>query len=426
MILYQMIELLATLIECLIGLLLVSGLVTNQKVEWKRLCITAVAISLVVLGCNQIKLLSFAGVMAGVIGIAVGAKLLCNVKFWDCFIFSVAYVLLILIVDFFNMSIWGSALKNDQFGVYVAGDYSVWRVWHIISAKATMIVLYFFVFRKFVIKIQLWKRKLWIGVTALSLIVFYLGRLTIRESNEQQLLIWSFLILILLFGWYCGTVYLQYEASRRELQFAEERNQMLADNYAHMIHQYRNMQIRNHDIRNHYLVLQELVKTGAYDRAERYIDELEAEKKDAPARVRTGIPVLDILLEYKQNEAMRENIHFEVISDQIQLELTEQEVTALFGNAVDNAMEACRRMKTGARWIRIVIRNVNEMTFIKVSNSFEDMPEMKDKKLLSSKSGGKEYGWGMTSMQVIVDRYGGTMEADFENHQFTLVIGFYC
>lgn len=176
---------------------------------------------------------------------------------------------------------------------------------------------------------------------------------------------------MLLFGWYCGTVYLQYEASRRELQFAEERNQMLADNYAHMIHQYRNMQIRNHDIRNHYLVLQELVKKGAYDRAERYIDELETEKKDAPARVRTGIPVLDILLEYRQNEAMGENIHFEVISDQIQLELT-------------------------------------------------------DKKLLSSKSGGKEYGWGMTSMQVIVDRYGGTLEADFENHQFTLVIGVYC
>lgn len=34
--------------------------------------------------------------------------------------FCDVYVLLILIVDFFNMSIWESALKNDQFGAYVA------------------------------------------------------------------------------------------------------------------------------------------------------------------------------------------------------------------------------------------------------------------------------------------------------------------
>ena len=200
---------------------------------------------------------------------------------------------------------------------------------------------------------------------------------------------------------------------------------MLADNYERMIHQYRNTQIQNHDIRNHYLVVRELVKNGEYDRAEAYMDALDTDKTDAAFRVRTGIPVLDILLEYKQSEAAEAHIRFEVISDYVQLALTQQEIVALFGNAVDNAIDACKKMETGTRQIRIAIRNVNEMTFIKVTNSFDGLPEMRDKKLLSSKNAGKEYGWGMTSMQVIVDKYGGTMDVGYEHGRFELVIAFY-
>lgn len=425
MILYQVIEFLATWLECMIGMLIVTGLVTDMEIEWRKSSIAAVIISLVVLGCNQVRLLSLVATVVGVTGIAFGVKVIYKVDFEDCIIFSIVYVILIYIVDFFIISIWSKLFSNEQFGLYLIKQHSIWRVYHIVLTKVILIFLYVFVFRRFVIKNHLWKRKLWIGVAVLGMIVFYFGKITFRQANEQQLMIWTFLMLMILFGGYCGKLYFNFEQSRRELQFAEERNQMLANNYEQMINQYRNTQISNHDLKNHYLILQELVKKGEYEQAEKYIDELEKDRMEIPSKVWTGIPILDILLEYKQNEAVGEKIYFEVISDQIQLDLTEQEVVALFGNAVDNAIDACKRMKTGVRWVRIVIRKVHEMIFIKIANSLEEGPETKNGKLLSSKSKAKEYGWGMTSMQLIVNKYGGTIDANFENNQFALSISFF-
>lgn len=423
MMLYLIVELLATWLECVMGMLIVTGLVTDKEIEWRNTFIFAIVISLMVLGCNQIKLLSFVSTVLGVVGIAVSVKAIYKVSIWDCIIFSIAYILFIYIVDFFSISMWSKLLNNEQFGLYVIKQYSTWRIYHIIFTKAVMIFLYTFVFRRFVISSQLWKRKLWIGVSVLGMLVLYFGNITIKQANEQQLMVWTFLMLAILLGGYCWRIYLNYDQSRTELQFAEERNRMLANNYEHMINQYRNTQVMNHDLKNHYLVLQELIRKREYEKAEAYIDALESE--DAPPKTWTGIPILDILLEYKQNEATRENIHFEIHSDCIHLDLTEQELVALFGNAVDNAMDACKRMKTGVRWVRIVIRKVNEMTFIKISNSTETAPEMKDDKFLSSKSQMKEYGWGMTSMQLIAGKYGGTVDAHFDDNQFVLCIAFF-
>ncbi|MFR5631476.1 MAG: sensor histidine kinase [Monoglobales bacterium] len=423
MMLYLTVEFIATWLECAIGILIVTGLVTDREIEWRNTGIAAIVLSLMVLGCNQIKLLSFVATAIGVAGIALSVKAIYKVNIWDCIIFSIAYVLLIHIVDFFSMSIWSILLNNEQFGLYVIKQYSTWRIYHIIFTKAVMILLYSFVFRRFVISSQLWKRKLWIGTSVLGILVFYFGNITIKQSNEQQLMVWTFMMLVILFGGYCGRLYVNFDQSRRNLQFAEERNMMLANNYEHMINQYRNTQVMNHDLKNHYLVLQELIRKREYEKAEAYIDALE--KEDYPSKTWTGIPILDILLEYKQYEASEQNIHFEILSDYIHLDLTEQEIVALFGNAVDNAIDACKRMKTGVKWVRIVIRKVNEMTFIKISNSIEAAPELKDDKFLSSKSKVKEYGWGMTSMQLIANKYGGTVDANFDNNQFALCIAFF-
>ena len=76
MILYQVIEFLATWLECMIGMLIVTGLVTDMEIEWRKSSIAAVIISLVVLGCNQVRLLLLVATVVGVTGIAFGVKVI--------------------------------------------------------------------------------------------------------------------------------------------------------------------------------------------------------------------------------------------------------------------------------------------------------------------------------------------------------------
>ena len=159
--------------------------------------------------------------------------------------------------------------------------------------------------------------------------------------------------------------------------------------------------------------------------AEQYIEKLGVVKEVSVKRDWTGITILDHLLEYKRNEALNKEITFQIISDKIHLKLTEQELVALFGNAIDNALEACEKIEPSKRWIRLSIRNVHNMTFIKIMNSSKEFPNSSQTVILSTKEKNKKFGWGMTSMQLIVEKYNGTLKSDYKDGMFSLHISFY-
>lgn len=425
MILFQVIEFLATYIESIIGILIVSRLLVDENVKWKCTLIASCAVACSVWFANQYQLFSLFTTLVGIVGIALSVKIIYKAKLADALMLSVAYLLLIYVIDFLSMSIWGILSGNEQFGAHVIQNFSVERLYHICLTKVILIVLYVFVLRKFVAENQLVVRKLWAGIIIFGILVFYFGEITFKQANVQLLAIWCLLMLIVLFGAYSGIQYFHYQKEKNQIIWAKELNHIVAQNYENMIQNYRDNQIQSHDIKNHFLVIEGLVKDKKYEAAEEYINSLKETRVNPISQVRTGVDILDFLLEYKRCEAVQNQINFEVVADKIQLKLTEQEITALFGNALDNAIEACKRMAEGIRWLHITIRKVNDMTFIKVANSFEQTLEEKDKKLLSTKSNEKEFGWGMMSMQVIVDKYGGTIRTGYEIGHFVLMISFY-
>lgn len=97
----------------------------------------------------------------------------------------------------------------------------------------------------------------------------------------------------------------------------------------------------------------------------------------------------------------------------------------LLGNALDNAIEACRKNEKNNRWIRVSIRKIRDMTFIKVINACQVEPNMEERHFVTSKSDKAHHGFGTLSMQLIVDKYEGTMSANYENGIFSLLISFF-
>lgn len=426
MMIVQLIEIAATWMECIVGILIVSKLSTDIDVKWKNLIVTSFIVMLGIFGANQFKLVSLFATLAGILGIAFGAKVLCKTKIEDCLVLSVAYILIIYIIDFFCMSVLGILFQNEQFGFQIMQEYSVWRIYHIVLAKVILGLFYIFLSRVLTIRIQPTVRKIWAGIMIVGILVVYFGSITIKTTTIQLLVVWLFIISIVVFGGYSVAQYMDYCTSRDEMKLAEERNRMLAENYERLISDYRDNQIYNHDLKNHYLVLQRMIKDKKFDMAEQYVDSMEDIKAESLSKNWTGIPILDILLEYKMNEARKEQIHFEILADKIQLQLTDQEIVALFGNAIDNAIDACRKMEKKERWIRIAVRKNHDMTFIKITNSFEGLPEVKEMKLLSTKNTKKEFGWGITSMKLIVEKYEGILNSSYKGDTFVLVVSFFC
>lgn len=425
MLIYYGVEFLATWLECGIGILTVSEFSSEKTANRKKFLIASIALSALILGFNQISLLSVYATASGIIGIAVISSILYRIKFNDSLILSLAYIVIIYIIDFLSISVLAVIFKDRYFGMQVIEGYSMWRVCHIIFTKLLLVTGYFLILKKLYGKIALIRKKIWVTTVVLGILVAYFGEKTIRGTEGQLLVVWVFFAFFIIFYSYIGIQYFEYRKAKEYAKIAEERNVVLAKIYENLIENYRNNQMRNHDLKNHYLVIKELVKKKEFERLERYIEMLEDTKPIDSFKIWTGISILDQLLEYKKEEAEKKGIYFEIVSDRTELKLNEAETVALFGNALDNAMESCETMKSNKKWIRIVIRQVHNMVFIKIMNSTEGEHVSDKGRLLSKKEDNKKFGWGMISMQTIVEKYNGSISFNMNDGVFKLVISFF-
>ena len=95
---------------------------------------------------------------------------------------------------------------------------------------------------------------------------------------------------------------------------------------------------------------------------------------------------------------------------------------ALFGNALDNALEAARKVEEGrGRYISVVVRRAAGMVVVHVENSFAgEAPTFVDGLPQTTKADRANHGFGTLSVRRIAERYGGTATMACQGQVFTL------
>lgn len=241
---------------------------------------------------------------------------------------------------------------------------------------------------------------------------------------------WFFPLFILLSGALAAGAYgiTRHAATlrkRQEDEVAARWNTLLLESYERVIENYRASHTFWHDLKNQYLVIENYLKNKEYDKAEEYMRKLRLTVSESLLIHWTNIDVLDILIDCKQKEAQSQGIRMEVLADRISMKLSEQELVSLFGNLFDNAIEACKEMEEGEQWIRIAIRRIREMTFIKVTNPCIERPGMMTGGVLPARRGGRYRGFGISSIKSVVDRHGGGMSMDYNAGEFSVELSFF-
>lgn len=425
MILFQLIEFLATLIECVVGISFNASLMGNSEIKLKQSILAALLLVVVVLGVNQYQLFSLLTTVIGIVGIAAGASVIYKIKAVDSLIISAGYLVLIHVIDFFSISLLGIALQDENFGGCVIAAYSLNRLAHIVLTKTLLLAIYCLFIRRFMGRIRLPVRKMWIGIILCAAVLYYLGELTFAGVGPHILITWSLQFLMLLIGMYAFIAYRSLVEEQNRASQTAEQAALLAQNYEDLVRRFSSSQIYYHDLKNHNLVLEGYLKTGKYEQAGEYLRQLRQSVNGVEPRTWTGIAVLDFLLACKQAEAKQKKIYFNIFSVPVSLKLTDQELAALFGNALDNAIEACEQLKEGTGWIRVDIRRIQEMVFIKIANSYLTPPRFEEERIVTSKKDLETHGWGMTSLQAVINRNNGSMSFRFDENQFTVVMSFF-
>lgn len=154
-------------------------------------------------------------------------------------------------------------------------------------------------------------------------------------------------------------------------------------------------------------------------------DELEASVKEYSAQQHTGNPVLDVIITSKAQTAARRGITFTAVADGGLLEpLSSMDIATLFGNALDNAIEATAQVTDPERrLIKLALYARSDFTVIRVENYYESsLSEDSEGNLRTTKADAHAHGFGVKSIRHIAAQYGGNVSIKAENHWFTLTV----
>ena len=152
----------------------------------------------------------------------------------------------------------------------------------------------------------------------------------------------------------------------------------------------------------------------------RALEDLASEIAIYDSTVKTGNPALDVILTEKGLVCSGEKITLAVIADGRALECLEpQEIYSLFGNALDNAIEAVRGIgEPERRLVSLNVRRSGTMCVINVENSCDVAPAFRDGLPVTTKADAGSHGFGTRSMRGIVERHGGVLSFGCEDGIF--------
>ncbi|MDD3278825.1 MAG: GHKL domain-containing protein [Lachnospiraceae bacterium] len=177
-----------------------------------------------------------------------------------------------------------------------------------------------------------------------------------------------------------------------------------------------------HNYKHHIAAIRGFLDSGNIDGLSAYCESLEQTRSKSMVIPYTGNAAADGVLYYYCTLAEKEKIQIEVTCSLNALTLSDLELCSLLGNALDNAVTACKNYD-GKRFIRIATEMDGEMLILTVDNSFDGVLHMDHQKILSKKRDNEE-GIGIASMRQICERHGGTcsFKADGNNFEASFLL----
>ena len=183
---------------------------------------------------------------------------------------------------------------------------------------------------------------------------------------------------------------------------------------------YQDIRSLRHDMGNHIQMLEHLVAENHMDDAAEYMEHLKKEWNEISPEIKTGSPVIDVILMEKLREAKEKQIRF--ISDfhyPKDTKLNAFDLSVILNNALDNCME---NVSGENPYISISSFRKNSIFMITIKNRYEGELNYKDSDLPETTKSGKEHGIGLHNIRRVARMYMGDIFLEQENQEVVLSI----
>ena len=123
---------------------------------------------------------------------------------------------------------------------------------------------------------------------------------------------------------------------------------------------------------------------------------------------RTGNVALDTALAMKNYNCIQKKIQLTCMANGEKLRrMSEADIYTLFGNMLDNAIEAVEKLPEPKRIISLSVTSQNSFVFIHCENYCDAVPTFVDGVPKTTKQDPDYHGYGTSSLQIMAEKYGG-------------------
>ena len=248
-------------------------------------------------------------------------------------------------------------------------------------------------------------------------IVFYDAWLPIAPFNFVEIgviLCEVYVVYVIIRQWF-WSIQEGYHSIYLRMQLENQMN-----HYADLEKRNQDLKGFRHDMKNHLEILSRLIEGRETTLAVKYISDMKDGMQNRGKQIiETGNPIIDAILSEKIHTAREQGI---TVKDEIFISqgigIDSLDGCILFGNIMDNAIEACVKIPSEEeRKIRIKMTSKADMLICRFTNTIHK-EILIDKNLKTTKDNAEMHGIGVKNIKKSAEKYGGTVSFEKKEGEF--------
>lgn len=219
------------------------------------------------------------------------------------------------------------------------------------------------------------------------------------------------------------TKFLKSTQEKAKIEVLNEKIDMQYNYYLNIKESQEKVRRLYHDINNHITNIN--IIQNQNKEVDTYINSINKEINDFKNTYNTGNIILDIILNEKSKLCKLKGIDLSCNIDFSKCNFIEMiDVSSIFSNLIDNAIEACEKIqdKEYKKYINIRGTIVKSYYILRCQNSKTNKVISKNNKILTSKKDKDLHGIGIESIKSSIKKYDGEVDIQIDENKFTTTI----
>lgn len=205
-------------------------------------------------------------------------------------------------------------------------------------------------------------------------------------------------------------------------QIEKYQRDLIDTHYQEIETMYTKMRGWRHNYRNHIQVMKAFAEKGDIETIKDYLNKLDEDLTTIDMVVKTGNTMADAILNSKISLAKSKGIKVKVDAHiPIKLKMSELDLCVILGNLFDNAIEANLPLPEDERLIRVYMDMKNTQLYISFTNFTASRKLAKEANLFKTTKG-DDHGFGLVSIDSIIEKLDGYISRNSEDGAFTTEI----